>query len=187
MRSALGLDLEERQKVSTWDKTLRRLIDHPDALGILVMVNGVVGNNSYRRLDPQEFCGFALSDARASLVFINGADAKTAQMFHAGAHARPYLAQPIRAIRCHADRGYRAGGRARINSGRWMGPVFPISTTGANFVARIALAIDRAHLWPQCRNRFAVHLLEQSNDIGNSGLAKHYSVTRTFPEENSLG
>jgi hypothetical protein len=89
MRGALGLDLEERQKISAWDKTPRRLIDHADALGILVMVNGVVGNNSYRRLDPQEFRGFALTDARAPLVFINGAAAKAAQMFtlaHALAH-----------------------------------------------------------------------------------------------------
>src|SRR6516164_6617257 len=89
MRSALRLDLEERQKISTWDKTLRRLIDHADALGILVMVNGVVGNNSYRRLNPQEFRGFALADARAPLVFINGADSKAAQIFtlaHALAH-----------------------------------------------------------------------------------------------------
>ena len=89
MRIALGLDLEERQEISAWDKALRRLIDHADALGILVMVNGVVGNNSYRRLDPQEFRGFALADTRAPLVFINGADAKAPQMFtlaHALAH-----------------------------------------------------------------------------------------------------
>jgi Zn-dependent peptidase ImmA (M78 family)/transcriptional regulator with XRE-family HTH domain len=89
MQSALGLDLEERRKIPAWDKTLRRLSDAADALGILVMVNGVVGNNSYRRLDPQEFRGFALADARAPLVFINGADAKAAQMFtlaHALAH-----------------------------------------------------------------------------------------------------
>jgi Zn-dependent peptidase ImmA (M78 family) len=89
MQSALGLDLEERRTIPAWDKTLRRLSNGADALGILVMVNGVVGNNSYRRLDPQEFCGFALSDARAPLVFINGADAKAAQMFtlaHALAH-----------------------------------------------------------------------------------------------------
>jgi hypothetical protein len=31
MRSVLGLDLEERQKISAWDKTMRRLIDHADA------------------------------------------------------------------------------------------------------------------------------------------------------------
>jgi len=89
MQSALGLDLEERRTIPAWDKTLRRLSNGADALGILVMVNGVVGNNSYRRLDPQEFRGFALADARAPVVFINGADAKAAQMFtlaHALAH-----------------------------------------------------------------------------------------------------
>jgi Zn-dependent peptidase ImmA (M78 family) len=89
MRSALRLDLDDRQKIATWDKMLRHLIDHADMLGILVMINGVVGNNSYRRLDPKEFRGFALADVRAPLVFINGADAKAAQMFtlaHALAH-----------------------------------------------------------------------------------------------------
>jgi Zn-dependent peptidase ImmA (M78 family) len=89
MRSALGLDMEGRRKIPSWEKALRRCIDQADALGILVMVNGVVGNNSYRRLDPDEFRGFALADARAPLVFINGADAKAVQMFtlaHALAH-----------------------------------------------------------------------------------------------------
>ena len=46
MRSALGLDMEERRQIPSWEKALRRCIDQADALGILVMVNGVVGNNS---------------------------------------------------------------------------------------------------------------------------------------------
>jgi Zn-dependent peptidase ImmA (M78 family) len=78
---ALGFDIEERRRCPTWTDALRRFIDQADALGTLVMVNGVVGNNNYRKLEPEEFRGFALSDTLAPLVFINGADTKAAQMF----------------------------------------------------------------------------------------------------------
>lgn len=81
IREALEFDLEERRQLRTWTDALRRFIEQADALGILVMVSGVVLNNTHRPLNPEEFRGFALADDLAPLVFINGADTKAAQMF----------------------------------------------------------------------------------------------------------
>lgn len=81
IREALGLDLEAQRRLPTWTDALRAFIEKADALGILVMVSGVVGSNNRRPLDPEEFRGFALADPVAPLVFLNGADTKAAQMF----------------------------------------------------------------------------------------------------------
>ena len=81
IREELGFDLDARRQMPTWTDALRHFIEQADGLGILVMCNGVVHNNNYRHLDPQEFRGFAMADDFAPLVFINGADTKAAQMF----------------------------------------------------------------------------------------------------------
>ncbi len=81
MRAALGFDLAERRRMPTWTDALRRFIEQAENLGVLVMVNGVVGNNNRRKLNPNEFRGFALVDDLAPLVFVNGADTKNGQMF----------------------------------------------------------------------------------------------------------
>ena len=81
MRRSLGLDGEWAAGVATWQDAVRELRRAIEELGVMAVINGVVGNNTYRRLSVEEFRGFALTDPYAPLIFVNGADAKSAQMF----------------------------------------------------------------------------------------------------------
>ena len=81
IRTALGLDLDDRAALPTWTDALRHFIKNVERSGVLAMVSGVVGTDNRRKLDPNEFRGFALADNLAPVVFVNGADTKAAQMF----------------------------------------------------------------------------------------------------------
>ena len=81
MRDELGFSVEQRKDLPTWVEALRQFIEQVEDLGILVMISGVVGNSNTRKLDVNEFRGFALTDRTAPVVFINGSDSKAAQMF----------------------------------------------------------------------------------------------------------
>jgi Zn-dependent peptidase ImmA (M78 family) len=81
MAEILSFDLETRATCRTWEEALRLFITQADSIGVLVMVSGVVLSNNNRKLDPEEFRGFALADRRAPLIFVNGSDSKSAQMF----------------------------------------------------------------------------------------------------------
>ena len=65
----------------TWTDALTRLRDRVEAAGVLLVFNGIVGNNTSRKLNRDEFQGFALVDEYAPLIFVNGTDFKSAQMF----------------------------------------------------------------------------------------------------------
>ena len=81
IRQTLAFTMEERKSARTWEAALTHFSEQAEAIGILVTRSGIVGNNTHRPLDPAEFRGFALSDSWAPLVFVNGADARAAQMF----------------------------------------------------------------------------------------------------------
>ena len=81
MRRALGLQDGWAAGVRTWQDAVGELRRAIEQLGVMAVINGVVGNNTHRRLSVEEFRGFALTDPYAPLIFVNGADAKSAQMF----------------------------------------------------------------------------------------------------------
>ncbi|KKZ13391.1 MAG: DNA-binding protein, partial [Candidatus Synechococcus spongiarum 15L] len=81
MRRVLGLEDGWTSLAPTWTAAVGTLRSTIEKLGIMAVINGVVGNNTRRKLDVGEFRGFALSDPYAPLIFVNGADAKSAQMF----------------------------------------------------------------------------------------------------------
>jgi Zn-dependent peptidase ImmA (M78 family)/DNA-binding XRE family transcriptional regulator len=79
IRTVLGVPTEEANR--TWETYFRDLVQAAENVGILVMRSGVVGNNTRRKLDVQEFRGFAISDSIAPVVFVNSADAPAARLF----------------------------------------------------------------------------------------------------------
>jgi len=81
IRAVVRLDPDARRTAKDGDAALRAMFEQVEEAGILVMRNGVVGNNTSQPLSVEEFRGFALSDPHAPLVFINAADTKAAQMF----------------------------------------------------------------------------------------------------------
>ncbi len=80
-RLALKVERDWAAGESTWTEALHSLRQRMEEAGVLVVINGIVGNNTYRQLDLDEFRGFALMDEYAPLIFVNNADYKSAQMF----------------------------------------------------------------------------------------------------------
>jgi len=81
IREVLGLEPDWARHERKWEDALRTLRNAIDDAGILIVANGIVGNNTHRKLDVDEFRGFVLCDEYAPLIFVNSADVKAAQMF----------------------------------------------------------------------------------------------------------
>lgn len=81
LRSVLDWTNSTRSELRSWGDAVTRLRENAESAGVLVMISGIVGSNTHRRLDPADFRGFALTDPHASVVFVNGSDSKSAQLF----------------------------------------------------------------------------------------------------------
>lgn len=81
LTKTLGLTIKDRESAKNWEDFLGLLMDKSEETGVWVMRSGIVGSNTHRGLNVQEFRGFAICDDIAPVVFINGKDSKAAQIF----------------------------------------------------------------------------------------------------------
>jgi len=81
IKNYLELSDEWTKGCKNTDEIFWKLRNAADDIGILVFLNGIVGANTHRSLDHEEFRGFVLVDKYAPLVFINSNDTKTAKLF----------------------------------------------------------------------------------------------------------
>jgi Zn-dependent peptidase ImmA (M78 family) len=81
VRERHELSVEQRQEADSWDDALRLETGRIEKSGVLVMRSGIVGSNTRRPLAVKEFRGFAMADSYSPLIFINGRDARPAQIF----------------------------------------------------------------------------------------------------------
>ena len=81
MRRTLGLQEGWAQKESSLADALKVLRNRVEEAGILIFFNGIVGNDTHRKLDSKEFQGFALVEDYAPLIFVNSTDYESELIF----------------------------------------------------------------------------------------------------------
>lgn len=76
-----ALDFEVSARRGTWSDTRKVLLRNFEAVGGLTVATSMVGNNTHRPLNEDEFRGFALVDDIAPLVFVNTQQTLNGQIF----------------------------------------------------------------------------------------------------------
>ena len=126
IRRTLRLDQSLRRQAQDNDDYFRLLVGRAEEARVLVLRTSIVGNNTRRSLDPEEFQGFAKSDNLAPLVFVNQNDYLSAQIFtllHELAHIwigisgvsdRGYLDRPDNEAAIHQQRADQIAAEALV-------------------------------------------------------------------------
>ncbi len=81
IRNTFYLNENWASESKTWQDALDFLTRQIEDKGIIIVFNGIVENNTHRKIPVDECRGFVLVDQIAPFMFINNADSKCAQMF----------------------------------------------------------------------------------------------------------
>lgn len=81
IRSDLDLPTNWYEMTKDADESFKLLREKCEAAGIIIMMSGIVGNNTRRSLNIEEFRAFTLVDEFAPLIFINATDTMNGRLF----------------------------------------------------------------------------------------------------------
>lgn len=81
IRKDIELDDDWFLKTKNADESFKCIRSKLEDLGVLVMMNGIVGSNTSRSLDVNEFRAFVIIDDYAPLIFINAKDSSGGRLF----------------------------------------------------------------------------------------------------------
>ena len=81
IREVLNLSMDWFTVCRTAADSFRFLRNKVSDAGVIVMMNGIVGNNTHRPLEIKEFRAFAIADDYAPLIFINSNDSASGKLF----------------------------------------------------------------------------------------------------------
>ena len=81
IRALLNLNVDWYKTVKNVNESFRIIRSKISDLGTIVMMNGIVENNTHRTLDIGEFRAFTIVDEYAPLIFINANDSMNGRLF----------------------------------------------------------------------------------------------------------
>jgi Zn-dependent peptidase ImmA (M78 family) len=81
IRGSIGMAKDWYTRATNIKESFNKLRNLFESAGILILQNGVVGQNNYRRLSIDEFRAFTLIDEYAPLIFINNNDTAGGKLF----------------------------------------------------------------------------------------------------------
>ncbi|HJC50625.1 MAG TPA: ImmA/IrrE family metallo-endopeptidase [Candidatus Anaerostipes avistercoris] len=151
--------------------------------GILVMMSGIVGNQTRRKLNVEEFRAFTLIDPYAPLIFINGCDSENGKLFSV----------------LHETAHIWRGNNSFYNEEPWYEEGIKETEVICNAVAAEILTPEEIFLkkWQECRtnttdragilskyfNCSQFVIIRRASDLGLISAEKYHELTKTMKQQ----